>query len=144
MNNHRSNTGKKKPSSRFNMVRKKYTGRKIQSTNKYKLAFRTLEKLLPRVFNLHKPKPLSLGIREDIINLNLGISNRTIRSALHYYCNRYQYLVTIRDGVSRIDTSGKPTSAVISKEEQAAAYERCQQVYKTIKENNKRKKMLQK
>jgi sRNA-binding protein len=124
----------------FKTVARKFTPRKkVPSTNKYKLAFRELEKKLPRLLSLYRPKPLEAGIREKLISLDLGLSNKTIRNALKFYCNSHQYLKCIIEGKPRVDVNGKRTSVLVTKEEQLSAIHRCKELFSRVKENNRKK-----
>lgn len=94
------------------------------SKNKHKRAFRELEKTFPAIFNLKRPKPLCIGIRNQLIAIkDKKISNNTIRLGLYFYCNSYQYLPIIVEGAPRIDAEGNE-SGVVTKEEEITANEK--------------------
>lgn len=120
---------------RFNTVKKRFRP-KIKSTNKYKLAFQQLEKKLPRAFNLGRPKPLKIGVLEDLFNTDTGLSKKTIRRALFFYCNSHQYLKQVIVGRVRIDIFGKPTEQVVSGDEAEHAKDSLKKVFKSIKSKN--------
>lgn len=102
------------------------------SKNKHKLAFRKLEESFPNIFHLKKPRPLCVGIREQLIKLkDKKISNNTVRLGLYFYCNSYQYLPVIIEGADRIDINGNK-SGFVTKDEEIIAAEK----YSKMIENN--------
>lgn len=119
----------------FKNVKKRF-GRRIETKNAFKKALRQLEKRFPKVFNLKHPKPLALGIREDIFMSETGMSKKSIRKALTFYCGSHQYLQCLKEGVKRHALSGKPTEDVVTKEEADKAYEQCSLLFKRIAANN--------
>lgn len=127
----------------FNNIKKRFS-RRIETKNNYKKALRRLEKAFPKVFNLNKPKPLSHGIREQIFNAETGLSKKSIRKALTFYCNSHQYLKCMKEGVARYDLSGKATEISVTAEEAGVAYEKCSSLFVRIAEKNAEKKRLRK
>jgi hypothetical protein len=93
---------------------------KIKSKNKHKLALRALESEFPKVFNLSFPKPLSIGIRDELLSLNTSVSNKQIRLGLFFYCNSHQYLRCIKAGVNRVNSTGRYVKEVTADEEKEA------------------------
>jgi len=94
--------------------------RKVESKNKHKLALRKLEKEFPKIFNLNNPRPLEKGIREDILKKDKSISNKAVRLGLFFYCNSHQYLSSIKEGVQRVNHTGRYTKPVTQQEEDEA------------------------
>tara|TARA_B100000749_G_scaffold276891_1_gene264889 strand:- start:1882 stop:2319 length:438 start_codon:yes stop_codon:yes gene_type:complete len=123
----------------FNTVRKRYQP-KPETTNKYKKAFHILSRKMPRVLSLKKPRPISIGFREELFKMELEISKKTIRNALMFYCNSHQYLQCVKEGAERINVNGKGSGVCVTEEEAQAAKEKCSAVFASIKESNKKKK----
>ncbi len=109
---------------------------KIPSTNKYKLAFRKIEGMFPKVFNLSHPKPLSIGIREELFERNISMSKKTVRKALFFYCSSHQYLKKIKEGAKRYDLNAK-TSSIVTTEEAVKARKNLEDLYAVIKAKKK-------
>lgn len=122
------------PSVTFSHKPKKEAQKKIESKNKYKLALRQLESVFPKVFNLLNPKPLSIGIREELLALEQGVSNKQIRMGLFFYCNSHQYLCSVKEGVRRVNATGRYTKEV-TKEEEQDAKKRLRELFTKIRES---------
>jgi len=82
-----------------------------------------LRKEFPQVFKSGKEvKPLKIGIRKDLFNIikqvpNSPISGGDCRKALYYYTrNPYYQKALSQPKAERIDLTGKPVSAVNSKD----------------------------
>jgi sRNA-binding protein len=58
-----------------------------------------------------EPKPLKVGIRNDIANF-LDVNPRTIGYALGHYCGRAAYLLACTEGAIRVGLDGKPAGIV--------------------------------
>ena len=69
-----------------------------------------LEKLYPNCFDRGKPKPLKIGIHNDIIAD--GYDRARVRRALGAYCNRLNYHRVMQVGAVRIDLNGQPAGVV--------------------------------
>lgn len=123
----------------FNTVRKRYQP-KPETNNKYKKAFHLLSRKMPRVLSLKKPRPINIGFREELFEMELDLSKKTIRNALMFYCNSHQYLQSVKEGEERIKTDGKGSGNFVTQEEAQAAKEKCSAVFASIKESNRKKK----
>ncbi|WP_295399284.1 ProQ/FINO family protein [uncultured Thiocystis sp.] len=64
----------------------------------------------PACFDWRQPRPLKIGIREDL--LAVGHPRPAIRRALVAYCSRVKYLKALRAGTPRIDLQGQPAGEV--------------------------------
>ena len=64
----------------------------------------------PDCFDWRQPRPLKIGIREDL--LADGHPRPAIRRALGAYCSRVKYLKALRAGTPRIDLQGQPAGEV--------------------------------
>lgn len=69
-----------------------------------------LEELYPSCFDWSKPKPLKIGIHNDIIAD--GHDRARVRRALGAYCDRLNYHRAMKVGAIRIDLNGQPAGAV--------------------------------
>jgi hypothetical protein len=107
---------------------------KLKSKNKHKLALRLLEKEFPKVFNLASPRPLSIGIREELIAANKSISNKQIRLGLFFYCNSHQYLKSVKEGTHRVNSTGRFVKKV-TKEEETESIKRLRALFTKIKKS---------
>ena len=90
---------------------------KICSTSPIKLAEQKLYECYPKCFSRDDPKPLKLGILE-----NLKQDKKThkrapyqLRNTLHFYTQRDSYLQSCQKGAQRIALSGEPTGDVSDK-----------------------------
>ncbi|MBV5311141.1 ProQ/FinO family protein, partial [Chromatium okenii] len=66
--------------------------------------------LYPDCFNLSKPRPLKVGIRQDL--LAAGHDLKTLRCVIGAYCRRRAYLKAMQTGAMRIDLQGQPAGEV--------------------------------
>lgn len=75
--------------------------------------------LWPTVFSLAAPKPLKIGIREDMIayaaERGLELSIAQISAALMVYVNRAEYRSVVAQGGQRVDLHGQPAGEVDEK-----------------------------
>ncbi|WP_172452751.1 ProQ/FINO family protein [Chromatium okenii] len=71
---------------------------------------RELIELYPDCFNLKKPRPLKVGIRQDL--LAAGHASKLVNSVMYGYCQRIAYLRAMRIGTARIDLQGQPAGEV--------------------------------
>lgn len=78
-----------------------------------------LIQLWPSVFSLTAPKPLKIGIKEDVIayaaERGLELSKAQITAALMVYTNRTEYRSAVLHGGHRIDLHGLPAGEVDEK-----------------------------
>jgi ProP effector len=96
----------------------------------HKLDFRKatiaqLAQLYPACFYVARRelRPLKIGIRRDLVALDLGIGRRELDSALAWYVNGIDYLQSLRVGADRIGLDGAP-SGVVSQVDEAHAREK--------------------
>ena len=68
-------------------------------------------------------RPLKVGIRRDLVALDLGIGRRELDSALAWYVNGIGYLQSLRMGADRIGLDGVP-AGVVSEADEAHAREK--------------------
>jgi ProP effector len=87
-----------------------------------KAAVELLSEAYPEVFNLQEPKPLKVGIHEDLA-ADEKLSKTKIRLALSAYVRHYNYLSCLVEGAQRVDLKGQPVAAVTA-EDQAHAREK--------------------
>jgi sRNA-binding protein len=66
--------------------------------------------LYPDCFDLNKPRPLKIGIRQDL--LATGHDLKTLRCVIGAYCRRRAYLKAMVAGAIRIDLQGQPAGEV--------------------------------
>jgi len=76
----------------------------------------------PRAFYQVAPKPLKIGIHDDIIACQRGDkpSQAKIRQALRYYTNSCAYLASQQAGVARVDLQGHEMGEVTTGQAQQA------------------------
>ncbi|WFU49162.1 ProQ/FinO family protein [Sinorhizobium terangae] len=74
--------------------------------------FRHLSEKWPEAFNTRAPKPLKIGIREDIRALDHELSDHDLKRALRAYTKLERYLKSLRAGAARVDLDGNPTGNV--------------------------------
>ncbi|ADC64066.1 ProQ/FINO family protein [Allochromatium vinosum] len=77
-----------------------------------------LAALYPACFDWKQPRPLKIGIREDLIAA--GHDQKMIHRALAKYCARRPYLKATQAGTPRLDLQGRPVGAVTEAEEVVA------------------------
>jgi hypothetical protein len=77
-----------------------------------------LAALYPACFNWKQPRPLKIGIREDL--LAAGHDQKKLHRALAKYCSYWRYLKATQTGTPRIDLQGQPVGAVTEAEEAMA------------------------
>jgi len=68
-------------------------------------------------------RPLKIGIRRDLVALDLGIGRRELDSALAWYVNGIGYLQSLRVGADRIGLDGAP-AGVVGEADEAHAREK--------------------
>jgi len=76
----------------------------------------------PRAFSQELPKPLKIGIHDDIIACQRGDkpSQAKIRQALRYYTNSRAYLACQQAGTPRVDLQGHVMGEVTTGQAQQA------------------------
>jgi sRNA-binding protein len=131
---------------KFNTVKRNLT-RHNQTSNKYKRCFYQLEKAYPQLLSLKKPKPLSINIHQDFLNEHekIGLSKKTIKRALLFYCNSLTYLKSLVVGAERYDINNNVVASVTTEEAEYAieklktVTEKLQVNKQNNKQNNKQK-----
>lgn len=102
---------------------KSMANKKKRNINVRQNGLSLLKKEFPAVFKESDPVPLKKEIHKDILE-QLDIGKHKLARALRYYTNWPQYLKSIKEGSPRYDLHGKPTSDIVSKEEQLHAKEK--------------------
>jgi len=74
-----------------------------------------IRKVWPGIFRVSEPKPLKIGIHNEMIEMNL-IHPVIIKRALRYFVRQEKYLTALKEGCLRINTYGEPSGAVTLKE----------------------------
>ncbi|MBU2705330.1 ProQ/FinO family protein [Zooshikella marina] len=69
----------------------------------------------PKAFNIKSPKPLKVGIKEDLLAAT-NVSEGQVKQGLRWYCHRSVYEKTLKQGAVRIDQHGMAVG-LVSKEE---------------------------
>ncbi len=70
--------------------------------------------LFPKTFDWKHPKPLKLGIIEDIMLLeNHGYSRQSISKALSFYTSRLAYLTSLVKKKCRFDLEGREEGVIL-------------------------------
>lgn len=94
----------------------------------YKSIIAQLMKAFPQCFHLEKPKPLKIGIFNEIRATFeqtpeqwADVSLLQIRKALYVYTHRYVYQKALATGGQRYDLQGQPAGAITAEEQQIAA-----------------------
>lgn len=81
-----------------------------------------LAALYPDCFDWKQPRPLKIGIHEDLINA--GHDPKLIRRALYRYCSTRRYLKAMQADAPRIDLQNCPVGAVTAEDEAVAVAKR--------------------
>ncbi|MEY9626258.1 ProQ/FINO family protein [Sinorhizobium fredii] len=81
---------------------------------------RYLSERWPGAFDAKAPKPLKIGIRDDIRAVDDDLSDEELSRALRVYARTGTYLATLRAGVKRVDLDGNH-SGEVSEAEAATA-----------------------
>lgn len=74
--------------------------------------FRYLSAKWPQAFDPGAPRPLKIGIHDDIRARDDELSDEELRRALRAYTRMDQYLTALRAGVARVDLDGNPSGEV--------------------------------
>ncbi len=82
-----------------------------QGTSPAKL-FRHLSAKWPEAFNPGAPRPLKIGIHDDIRERDHELSDEDLSRALRAYTRTSQYLAALQAGAARIDLEGNPSGEV--------------------------------
>ena len=73
-------------------------------------AWVALSQRWPAIFNIDAPRPLKIGIHEDL--LQAGLAPQDFKRALAHYCHTRRYRRTLVEGATRIDLDGRPAGVV--------------------------------
>ncbi|ECJ7728782.1 TPA: hypothetical protein H1S40_002045 [Salmonella enterica] len=83
-----------------------------------------LEQLWPELFSLNEPKPLKIGVLEDLQNSiasrKIDFGNGSLKAALAGYTRRYQYKKALAAGGHRFGIDGTPYGEVTTEQQQIA------------------------
>jgi ProP effector len=74
----------------------------------------------PATFFIHKPKPLKIGIYDDLLAVGV-LDEKGLSAFLRAYCKLGRYLAVVVPGAQRVDLDGNPTGEVTAEEAQLAA-----------------------
>ncbi|EDS7008767.1 proQ/FINO family protein [Salmonella enterica subsp. diarizonae] len=81
--------------------------------------------LWPELFNLDNPKPLKVGIFDDLMRdisaRNLTIGAGVLKAAIASYTRRIRYQKALAAGGARYDLNGRPCGEVMPEQQQEAA-----------------------
>lgn len=80
-----------------------------------------LESTFPKAFNFREPKPLKLGIEQDLLSVSSPYSKRQIRKSLGSYCFSRTYLNAIVQGDWRYDLNGDKVEEISQEHKDRAA-----------------------
>lgn len=70
--------------------------------------FRHLSARWPEAFNPKAPRPLKIGIHQDIRALDGELSDDELSTAMSAYTKMRTYLLQLRTGAVRVDLNGQP------------------------------------
>uniref|UniRef100_UPI003A8F7A38 ProQ/FINO family protein n=1 Tax=Salmonella enterica TaxID=28901 RepID=UPI003A8F7A38 len=81
--------------------------------------------LWPELFNLDNPKPLKVGVLDDLMQdinaRNLTIGAGVLKAAIASYTRRIRYQKALAAGGARYDLNGQPCGEVTPEQQQEAA-----------------------
>src|SRR5215475_4301761 len=66
------------------------------------------------------PRPLKIGIHEDLMAAGLEFSKTELRRAIGHYCSLDAYRQALVAGGDRVDLDGNPSGSVVEAEIEAA------------------------
>lgn len=79
-----------------------------------------LEQYCPALFSTTQPKPLKIGILDDLLaytaERGLELSQKLAKDALSVYAKRPGYLAAVTEGTTRYDLHGLPAGEITEKE----------------------------
>lgn len=78
-----------------------------------------LKEWFPAAFG--RPRPLKVGIHDDLLARAPAISPLELSRALGFYCRTARYLKVLRDGGPRIDLDGNESGPAVTPEQAAGA-----------------------
>ncbi len=74
-------------------------------------ALRLIRERWPEAFSVSKPRPLKIGIHNEIKQTE-EFPLSTVKKALKLFTGQERYLLSIKEGRSRVDLNGKPSGKV--------------------------------
>ncbi|EAV0889102.1 proQ/FINO family protein [Salmonella enterica] len=81
--------------------------------------------LWPELFNLDNPKPLKVGVLDDLMQdisaRNLTIGAGVLKAAIASYTRRIRYQKALAAGGARYDLNGEPCGEITPEQQQEAA-----------------------
>ena len=94
--------------------------KKAKSRAANRAAVQLLCETYPQTFAIAEPKPLKIGIQEELI-ADGKLSQNKIKRGLASYVRAYAYLRSQTDGAARVNLAGEPDGAVTADEAAHAA-----------------------
>lgn len=102
----------------------KRTGPKTKAARARLRKMMQLEQFWPELFSLNEPKPLKIGVLEDLQNSiasrKIDFGNCSLKAALAGYTRRYQYKKALAAGGNRFGIDGTPYGEVTAEQQQNA------------------------
>ncbi|WP_425263699.1 ProQ/FINO family protein [Vibrio owensii] len=95
-----------------------------------------LEKQFPQCFNFKRPKPLQMGIHQEIVE-KTGLGAVRVKKALKYYTSRKQYYNCLRYLKPRFGLDGTPCGQKVESPHALEARSNFMQICSTKKETNR-------
>jgi len=85
--------------------------------------FAKLAELFPATFAIlpSDRRPLAIGIHDELLKIETGLSANKLRHALSSYCTSVSYLLQLVEGAPRIGLDGQPVGVVTASESEDAA-----------------------
>jgi len=85
--------------------------------------FAMLAEQFPEVFAMRSKdrQPLAIGIHDELLKVDTGLSANQLRHALASYCTSIGYLGQVQEGAARIGLDGQPAGVVTAAEAEDAA-----------------------
>jgi len=84
--------------------------------------FAKLAEQFPEVFAMRSKdrRPLAIGIHDELLKIETGLSANQLRHAMASYCTSIGYLHQVREGAARIGLDGHPVGVVTAAEAEDA------------------------
>ena len=101
---------------------------KLKKREQNLAAMQQLLDAYPEIFNLKSPRPIKIGIHDEISTTE-DLSKTKVRRGLASYVRQTAYLKSIVEGASRINIKGE-ADGVVTAEEASHAQEQLQQRFK--------------
>ena len=111
-----------------------------QGTNKKRLLTECLVERWPNTFNYSEPKPLIVGIREEICAIAASEDEKKVLMiALNAYCRRLVYITCLVKYTHRYDLSGNESQIITESEKEYAVHQN--DLFKAIRKDKLKKKI---